>query len=78
MSTRKYHNGNTVLINKFWTTEGGGQLLEGDTIKAVVVSAEKTWTLGWIYKLKAERKLHIYYNEEDIIKLYKNNDPGFI
>ena len=78
MSDRIYKNGDVVLIKKFWTTEGGGQLVEGKTIKAVVISAEQTYTLGWTYKLDAKRPLGICYCEEDIIGLANEVDPDFI
>ena len=78
MSDRIYKNGDVVLINKFWTIEGGGQMIEGKTIEAVVISAEKTHTLGWTYKLDAQRPLSICYCENDIIGLAKEVDPDFI
>tara|TARA_B100001250_G_C19645684_1_gene720241 strand:- start:25 stop:285 length:261 start_codon:yes stop_codon:yes gene_type:complete len=79
MSKRKYSDGQTVLINKFWTTKGGGQMLPGKAIKATVVSARNTPTLGWLYTLEACIPLHICYNEEDIADyLVFDDDPDAI
>ncbi len=78
MSDRIYKNGQVVLINKFWTTEGGGRMIEGETTEAVVLSAEKTHALGWTYKLDAKRPLYICYCESDIIGLVPEPDPDFI
>ena len=79
MSERKYNDGDVVLINKFWTTDGGGQMLKGGTIKAKVISADKTYALGWTYKLAADRPLHICYNTDDILgKLEDHTDSEYI
>ena len=79
MSERKYNDGDVVLINKFWTTDGGGQMLPGRAIKAKVISADKTYTLGWTYRLAANRPLHICYRTDDILCKFENDgDPEYI
>jgi hypothetical protein len=79
MSDRKYLDGDIVLINKFWTTEGGGQMLKGKAIKAKVISADKTYTLGWTYKLSADRPLHVCYCDDDILYRFEEGaDPEYI
>lgn len=79
MSKRKYLDGQVVVIDKFWTTKSGGQMLPGKAIEAVVVSAHETPTLGWLYTLKAAIPLQICYNEEDITASVEvDDDPDWI